>query len=129
MISHDGQHLQGWITRHDVLRALRRQRAGVHRARSSAAPIAADFAVRRPAKPLAHTPSTPLSGYEIVEITIGPGSPALGRRVDDIAWPPGSLIVALTHGREIIPLRNDTELHAGERVTLLAPTASHHDPS
>ena len=127
VISNDRQHLQGWITRHDVLQTLAQNVSSSTREIEHDA-IATDFAVLDP-KTLAHTPTTPLSGYEIVEITINPGSPALCRRVSDIAWPPGSLIVALTHGHEIIPLRNDTELHAGERVTLLAPTASHHDPS
>ena len=86
--------------------------------------IAADFAARDP-EALAHTPSTPLSGYEIVEITINPESPALGRPAGNIAWPPGSLIVGVTDGDESVPLRNDTELHAGERIILLAPAASH----
>ena len=127
VISHDRQHLQGWITRHDVLHTLGENVSSSIREIEHGA-IAANFAVPDP-KALAHTPTTPLSGYEIVEITINPGSPALGRRVDNIAWPPGSLIVALTHGHDSVPLRNDTELHAGDRVTLLAPAPSHPGPS
>jgi len=127
VVSHDRQHLTGWITRADVLQTLANSMS------SSAAEIehgaiAADFAVQDP-KALAHTPSTPLSGYEIIEITITPESPALGRQAGNIAWPPGSLIVAIGEGHEITPVRNDTELHAGERIILLAPTASHLDPS
>ncbi len=127
VISNDRQHIQGWITRHDVLETLAQSVSSSIREIEHGA-IAADFAVPDP-KALAHTPTTPLSSYEIVEITINPGSPALGRRISNIAWPPGSLIVAVTDGQEIIPLRNDTELHAGQRVTLLAPAASHPDPS
>ena len=127
MISHDRQHLQGWITRHDVLQTLAQNISSSIREIEHGA-IAADFAAPDP-KTLAHTPTTPLSGYEIVEITINPGSPALGRRIDNISWPPGSLIVALTHGHERVPLRNDTQLHAGERVTLLAPAPTHDTPS
>ena len=122
MLSHDRQHLQGWITRQEVLQTLATSVS------SSAAEIehgavAADFAARDP-EALAHTPSTPLSGYEIVEITINPESPALGRRAGNIAWPPGSLIVAISEGHEIVPVRNDTELHAGEQIILLAPAAT-----
>ncbi len=122
VLSHDHQHLQGWITRQDVLQTLATSVS------SSAAEIehgavAADFAARDP-EALAHTPSTPLSGYEIVEITITPESPALGRRAGHIAWPPGSLNVAISEGHEIVPVRNDTELHAGERIILLAPAAT-----
>ena len=127
VISNDQRHLQGWITRHDVLQTLAKSVSASTREIERGA-IAADFAVRDP-NALAHTPSTPLDGYEIVEITINPGSPALGRRVGNIAWPPGSLVVALTDGQEIVPLRNNTELHAGERVILLAPAASHLDQS
>ena len=36
----------------------------------------------------AHRSSTPPTGYEIVELTIASGSPAVGRRVAAIAWPP-----------------------------------------
>ena len=127
VVSHDRQHLTGWITRADVLQTL------ANSASSSAAEIehgaiAADFAAQDP-KALAHTPSTPLSGYEIIEITITPQSPALGRQAGNIAWPPGSLIVAIGEGHEITPVRNDTELHAGERIILLAPAASPLDPS
>jgi CIC family chloride channel protein len=127
VISNDRQHLQGWITRHDVLHTLSQNVSSSIREIEHGA-IAANFAVPDP-KALAHTPSTPLSGYEIVEITINPGSPALGRPIGDIVWPPGSLIVAVTDGQESVPLRNDTELRAGERVTLLAPAPSHPDPN
>ena len=89
VISHDRQHLQGWITRHDVLHTLAENVSSSIREIEHGA-IAADFAVPDP-EALAHTPTTPLTGYEIVEITINPGSPALGRRVGNIAWPPGSL--------------------------------------
>jgi len=86
--------------------------------------VAADFAAQDP-DALAHTPSTPLSGYEIVEITITPDSPALGRCAGNIAWPTGSIIVAVSEGHAIVPVHNDTELHAGERIILLAPVRSH----
>ena len=127
VISNDRQHLQGWITRHDVLEAVAQSVSSSTREIEHGA-IAADFAVQDP-KARAHTPSTPLTGYEIVEITINPGSPALRHPVSNIAWPLGIFIVAVTDGQDSVPLRNDTQLHAGERVILLAPAASHRDPS
>jgi chloride channel protein, CIC family len=127
VVSHDLRHLLGWITRQDVLQTLA---IGVS---SSAAEIehgavAADFAARDP-EALAHTPSTPLSGYVIVEITIAPDSAALGRRAVEIGWPVGSIIVAVGEGRVIAPVRDDTKLHAGQRIILLAPAATQLDPS
>ena len=122
VVSHDRQHLQGWITRQDVLQTLAASMSASATEIEHGA-VAADFAARDP-EALAHTPSTPLSGYEIVEITITPESPALGRPAGNIAWPTGSIIVAISEGHEIVPVRNDTELHAGERIILLAPAAS-----
>ena len=127
VVSHDRQHLQGWITRQDVLQTLATSMSASASEIEHGA-IAADFAAQDP-EALAHTPSTPLTGYEIVEITITPDSPALGRRAGNISWPRGSLIVAISEGREIVPVRNDAELHAGERIILLAPAAAQLDPS
>jgi len=126
VLSHDGQHLHGWITRHNVLGAL------ADSVRSSTAQIeqgalAADFAVPDPSS-FAHTPSTPLRGYEILEITIGPSSPALGRRADEVKLPTGSRLVAVTRGREIIAPHH-TALRAGERLIILAPADGSHDPA
>ncbi len=118
VVSHDGRRLQGWITRHNVLRALT-QSVNSSTAQIEQGAVAAEFAVPDP-QSFAHTPSTPLSGYEIVEITIGPGSPALGRRIDDVELPAGARAVAVTQGREIVAPRN-IPLRAGDRLIVLAP--------
>jgi CIC family chloride channel protein len=123
VVSHDGGHLQGWITRHNVLGALA-QSVNFSTAQIEQGAVAADFAVPDP-QSSAHTPSTPLSGYEIVEITTGPGSPALDRRVEDISLPPGSRVVAVTQGREIVAPHN-TPLRAGDKLIVLAP--AEHSP-
>ncbi|HWF49202.1 MAG TPA: chloride channel protein, partial [Solirubrobacteraceae bacterium] len=122
VISHDGQRLEGWITRQDVLQALAKSVSSSARDIERGA-IAADFAEKEPEAD-AHKPSAPLKGYEIVEITVSPESPALGHRVGDVAWPPGSLIVAITKGHNIVSVGKDIELHAGERIILLAPTGA-----
>jgi CIC family chloride channel protein len=74
-----------------------------------------------------------LTGYKIIEFTLGPDSPALGQRVGDVSWPPGCIIVAVTADQEIIPLDYALKLSRGERVILLAPTrpsrASGEEPS
>jgi NhaP-type Na+/H+ and K+/H+ antiporter len=94
--------------------------------------VAADFGADDP-EAQAHTPSTPLSGYEIAEIAVGPNSPALGERVGDVSWPAGCVVVAVTADHEIIQLDSDTELTAGERVILLVPaptkSAVHRQPT
>jgi NhaP-type Na+/H+ and K+/H+ antiporter len=80
--------------------------------------VAADFGADDPSL-AAHRSSTPLTGYEIVELTIAPGSAAVGRRVDQVVWPPDCLVVAVSDGSELVAPGGDTVLHAGERVTLL----------
>jgi chloride channel protein, CIC family len=119
VLSDDREHLQGWITRHDILDVL------TQTVQSSAQSIergalAADFAVDDPSL-VAHRSSTPLTGYEIVEITVGANSPALGRRVDAISWPPGCLVVAVTEPDAPVTSSTDTILREGTRVLLLAP--------
>jgi CIC family chloride channel protein len=124
VVSRDGQ-LRGWLTRADVLKALTTKlSSGEQEIEDGAA--AAEFAVENPASAI-HAPSTPLRGYEILELRIHPDSPARGRRVAEIQWPPGAIVAAVTQGREIYAGRPDLELQAGERVIVLAPTDTEHE--
>ncbi|MGH9917963.1 MAG: TrkA C-terminal domain-containing protein, partial [Nitrososphaerales archaeon] len=52
---------------------------------------------------------------------MSPGSPALGQRLDEIQWPPGSIVVAASERRELVTPRRDIELRTGERLVLLVP--------
>ena len=122
VLSHDGA-LRGWLTRADVLRALETTFNTAHRAIEAGA-TAAEYAAKDPTAAI-HTPSTPLRGYEMLELRILPGSPASGRRVSDIAWPAGCTVVAITQEREIHAAHPDLELHPGERAIVLAPTTHH----
>jgi CIC family chloride channel protein len=121
VLSRDGQ-LRGWLTRADVLRALTAT-LGSAEQEIEAGAAAAEFARHDPSAAI-HMPSTPLRGYEILELRVYSDSPALGRRVGDIAWPPGCTVVAVTQGREIRAARPELELHAGERVIVLTPTGN-----
>jgi CIC family chloride channel protein len=128
VLSPDGQHLRGWVTRHSVLRVLaERVDSSVREAERGT--LAAEFSEKDAASRL-HVPRTPLEGYEIVEVTIGPESPALGRRIGEVPWPPGSIVVAASEERELVTPRSDIELRAGEQVLLLVPIGEsdqHHD--
>ena len=121
MLSHDGERLLGWITRQNVLGAIA-QRVGASAREIEQGALAGEYA-RPDAEARVHTPSTPLDGYQLVEIVIGPHSPALGQRLDEVAWPPRTIAAAVTEGREIVAPRPDLELRVGERVVLLAPVA------
>jgi CIC family chloride channel protein len=119
VLSDDREHLQGWITRHNILDVLTQTVQSSEQSIEKGA-LAADFGADDPSL-LAHRSSTPLTGYELVEITVGADSPALGRRVDEISWPPGCLVVAVTEPDTLLTSSNDTILHEGRRVLLLAP--------
>jgi chloride channel protein, CIC family len=124
VVSRDGQ-LRGWLTRADVLKALTSKlNSGEEEIEEGAA--AAEFAVENPSAAI-HTPSTPLHGYEILELRILADSPARGRRVADIQWPAGCIVAAITQGREIHAARPDLELQPGERVIVLAHTDKEHE--
>ena len=119
ILSHDGQ-LRGWLTRADLLRALNTTLGSAEQQIQDGA-AAAESAVTDPAAAI-HKPSAALHGYQILELQILPDSPACGRRVAEIDWPPGSLVAAVTQHREIHAARPDLLLQAGERVIILTPT-------
>jgi CIC family chloride channel protein len=122
VLARDGQELRGWVTREDVMGAL------VGRVRKSVRDIergaeAAEFAVEHPHEQV-HVPTTPLRGYEIFELTIGPRGSACGRLLGDVPWPSGARVVAVSDGDRLVSPRADIELRPGARVVVLAPTAA-----
>jgi CIC family chloride channel protein len=128
VISRAGR-LRGWLTRADVLRALASKLSSSEQEIENSA-AAAEFALKDPSAAI-HRPSTPLRGYQILELRILSDSPARGRHVADIKWPPACTVVAVTQGQEIHAARPDLELQAGERVIVLAPDrdAEDEDPT
>jgi CIC family chloride channel protein len=121
VLSKDGRHLRGWITRQNVLQALS-ERVDASAAEAAQGQVAAEFS-QRDAAAQVHVPRNPLNGYEIVEVVLRPGAPFLGRRIGEIPWPVGAIVVATTSGGELVPPRDDHELQTGDRVILLAPTS------
>ncbi len=122
VVSHDGERLLGWITRQNVLSAIARRLESSAREVKQGA-TAAELATPDP-EARVDVPSTPLSGYNLVELTVGSHSPGLGRRLRDIQWPSGCTVVAVSDGREIVAPRGDLTLRAGECVVLLTPADS-----
>jgi chloride channel protein, CIC family len=117
VLAPDEEHLEGWVTRQDVLSALSAQLTSSSD-EAERGTLATELATD---DGKAHLPTTPLIGYEQVEVTIRPSSPAVGSRLGNVSWPEGWVLVAVTSGRELVAPRDDIELRAGERVILLAP--------
>ena len=58
------------------------------------------------------------------DISIGPDSPAAGRRIGDVRWPDGAIVVAVTDQGEMMAPHPGVRLHAGERVVVLSPAST-----
>jgi chloride channel protein, CIC family len=119
VLSADGQRLQGWITNQSVLRAVARQ-ISASRAGAPQAQLAAEWAVPDPEAALRDAPD-PLRGYQVLEITIGSDSPAISQPLDQAAWPPGSVPVAILRDRTLRDPEPGLTLSPGDRVSLLIP--------
>jgi CIC family chloride channel protein len=121
VLTPDRHHLIGWMTRRDVIRAIA-QNLSASASEAEKGTLAAEFAIDDPQLHV-HDAPNPLEGYEVIEIAIRPGSPQVGRRIADVPWLPGSVVVAVSEGSEIVAPESHSELSVGERVILLAPTA------
>ncbi|HEY2443308.1 MAG TPA: TrkA C-terminal domain-containing protein, partial [Streptosporangiaceae bacterium] len=62
---------------------------------------------------------TPLAGYQVTEIVVGADSPAAGRALGTLTWPPGWTPVAVLHERTVRDPDPGLTLRPGDRITLL----------
>ena len=126
VISPDGQRVEGWVTGASMLRALARQVTG-SQADATRAQAAADPEHGDAEAILAHPP-VPLPGYRVIEITVTADSPAAGRKLGDLSWPPASVPVSVLSGRRLRPPDSEITLSAGDRVSLLIPVPQDPQP-
>jgi CIC family chloride channel protein len=126
VLSADGRHIQGWVTSADVLQTLARQ-VSATQAETARAQAAADWE-HEDTRSLLQNPSAPLRGYRLVEITIATGSPAAGRELGTVSWPPASIPVSILRGRRLRPPDPHTTLTARDRVSLLIPASEDSPP-
>jgi CIC family chloride channel protein len=114
VLSDDGRHVEGWITNESALQTVTRQ--------IGAPPSRPAEGNPPPADSPSH-PSTPLTGYQILEVAIGDGSSVVGNKLETIRWPTGYLPVSVLRGRRLRDPRPDLTINAGDRINLLAPTS------
>jgi CIC family chloride channel protein len=132
VLSADGRQIPGWVTAPDVLQAIGRQLTTVQ-APTEPAQVSPG---RDDAGP-GPRPPTPLPGYQLTEITVTAGSPAAGRKLADVTWPPASTPVIVLRGHRLRPPQPELTLAPGDRVSLLTaapggspgrhPGGGHHD--
>jgi chloride channel protein, CIC family len=95
-----------------VLQAVAREIGTSPQAQGAGEPAAARNGAR---------PPTPLPGYQVLEVTIDEGSPAAGRTLGAVAWPPGHVPVSVLHRHALQDPDPGRTLEPGDRVSLLAP--------
>ncbi|MGI8447442.1 MAG: TrkA C-terminal domain-containing protein [Streptosporangiaceae bacterium] len=87
----------------------------------------------RTRQPFPQEPPNPLPGYQILEISVPDGSPAAGRALGTITWPPGSCPVSILRGRTLQDPDPGTMLCPGDLLNLLTraaqPSASRRLPA
>ena len=126
VLSADGHQIPGWVTAPDVLAAIARQIATAHAPTAQAQARAdRDHADQGT---LPQHPPTPLPGYQLTDITITAGSPAAGRKLADVAWPPGSTPVIILRGHRLRPPQPELTLAPGDRISLLTAVAPGRPP-
>jgi chloride channel protein, CIC family len=120
VLSSDGQQVQGWITNVSVLQAVARE---IGSSPPQTLPAQASRESRRSPRAAAPEPPTPLPGYQVVDVTVEAGSPASGRALGALTWPPGYLPVSVLHHRSLQEPDPGRILAPGDRISLLAPAS------
>ena len=69
----------------------------------------------------------PLHGYQILEVTIDPDSPATGHTLGEATWPPNYVPVSVLDNHTLRDAHPGLVLAAGDRINLLAPTPTNPD--
>jgi chloride channel protein, CIC family len=117
VISDNGRQVRGWISSASVLHAVAAKigSSPPHVSRSAVGPDAHSPPTAGP------QPPAPLPGYQVLEVTISAGSPAVGMTLGSIRWPTGSIPVSVLRDRRLEEPAPGLTLTAGDRVSLLAP--------
>lgn len=97
--SEDGQRVLGWVTNNRILHTVA-QKINTAQQQTAQAQMAAEWALPDPEAAL-REPPTPLRGYQILEITIEPRSPAAGHELRTITWPLATSVVSVLHNRRL----------------------------
>ncbi|WP_245843254.1 chloride channel protein [Mycolicibacterium vulneris] len=124
VIDTDARHVQGWLTNQNVLQTVGAYVTDLEPGASRGRP--GDEWTDQAAAHNEHDPRSELDGYCIVEHTLSPDSVAVGRKLNDLEWPPGHLPVSVVHNRRLIDAQPAVRLAAGDRINVLVPKNGSH---
>ncbi len=126
VISADGGRVEGWITNDSVLRAVAREigsSPGRAAANGTGKADGKGTAPQHAAGGAAAEPPSPLPGYRVLEVAVGPDSPAAGKELGTVAWPPGYIPVSVLRRDSLQEPDPGWTLEPGDRVSLLVPAS------
>jgi chloride channel protein, CIC family len=120
VLSADGRQVIGWITNASVLQAIAAKigTAPWQAAEPGPAEHGAEPDGQGPAD--RHSPA-PLPSYRVLEITLGPDSPAVGQELSAIRWPEHAIPVALQRSRRLTDPDPLAILAHGDQISVLTP--------
>jgi CIC family chloride channel protein len=121
VLSEDGRHVEGWITNQSALEKVTAE-LGTQFPPTSTTPLVGHGLASPEAGE--SRPSTPLTGYQIVEVTFTESSSKVGRKFGTLVWPEGHFPVSIIHGNRVGDPHPDFILGPGDRVNLLTRTAA-----
>ncbi|GAB3396254.1 chloride channel protein [Humibacter soli] len=121
VLSDDGRHIQGWITNHSAIQTVTRE-LGKHVTVIPVDEYTGGAGHHSPAGA-----ATPLTGYQLLEVTIPPTSPVLGKKLGTITWPPGHLPVSYARGPRLRQPDPEITIAIGDRINLLTRTTTARD--
>jgi chloride channel protein, CIC family len=119
VLSADGQQVQGWITGASVLHTVADEIGGRPQTRVTTGKGEGT----RTRGPFPQEPPTPLPGYQVLEISVQDGSPAAGRALGTITWPPGSFPVSVLRNHILEDADPGLTVVPGDRINLLTHAA------
>ena len=96
--------LIGWISRASILRAYELGLARRARLRNRGEQVRLEA----------------LADAPVLEITVAEGAPAANKKVAEVKWPEGAVLVRVQRGRRLLIPHGDTLLKPGDRLTIVA---------
>jgi chloride channel protein, CIC family len=105
VLSADGSQVLGWITNASVLQAVASELGTIPGRQTSPAQAA----------------SNPLRAYQVLEVALGPDSPAVGQPLGAVRWPRHAIPVSIQRSRRLGEPDPGLTLEDGDKISLLTP--------
>jgi CIC family chloride channel protein len=121
VLSEDGRHVEGWITNQSALEKVTKELGSPDVPVPSDQSVGAEDGFRQEQDA---RPSTPLTGYQIAELTISETSDLVGRNLGSLTWPRGYTPVSFTRGNQVGDPDPSIVVEPNDRINFLGRQSS-----